>query len=1209
MAEETTEEWWNPDRARLHGWLDRKAPHLAPLYSAALRMAMNERFPGRVHFIAHAIREIRNRLPDALDGALERPQPKYPKYVGKLHKQWVEEGFPTDGSGPSIVEPAEATSTETGRVVSPAFISAVGSLVAHHVELESGRDALRMPRFEALAGPGPHPQHILKGWRDASRSAERFAHARNETLPASADEEWTANFLAFERFLTVISNRAQENIADLDELLQEANSRAGDWTPPDDAQLELLQAQAARQENRTYFFDRLDNPEWVEPLAKRGYFDTPPGPLHNREQGTVRFVPWPEGRYLLRMASIAPDVVLAIVQALPSSDNPVSTQTALRIVGALPNGHFAQLAPKILEWLDVRLTRRFGDQFADEAAAAISRSARIGEVDLGVQIAKALLRLEPQADRELPDEFEEAASLLRPEPVGLLSDWAYGQAIEQFLPDLVDAAGLDAVRAFSALLNDALRLRALEGEPAEEANHSCLWRPAVEDHTQNFDHGIVSLLVSAVRDAAVRFASTSAEALEAVVVQLEKATSLHRRIALHVLAHAGGCEGLVTERIADRDLFDDYRLRHEYAALLRHRFGDAADEARRCYIDWVFAGPDLEKFRRLRTASDGTTPAKDEESGYVARWQRDRLSYVADHLPERAAALYRSHVVRYGDAEHPDFLTWTTSDSGPESPVPRDEMVTWPPAKVVDYLKAWRPDAERSHFSPSMEDLGRVVKEAVEERAPEFVAIADSLATLDPTYVRHCLDGFQSAIKRGVQFDWEPVLSLMASVVGHPFEEDGDEFDWDRDSGWRWARGEAASLIQTGIGDRDNRIPFRFRETVWQILATLMNDPSPSPAYEASNIANVQVSGPHPLADTPSPAYEAHVASRTATMGPLTLSMNTNRGKAMRSVMSYALWCRRELADDSTGNESGFDDMPEVRDLLAKHLNPATDPSVAVRAVYGEYLPWLGLIDEGWVRAHRHDIFPASSEHISLRDAAWKTYICWCQPYDPMFDLLRTEYAAAIERVPSGGGRDLSNSDEADQKLGEHLVTFHWRGQLPQALLERWFEVVNDELAAHSMEFVGRALQNTEGDVTPEVLQRIRDLWDWRCDAIGDDPEQHPLEASAFAPTFVSSKFDDDWSLAALETVLAAGSPDWLGHDIIERLAEIAMFKPAIATRLALRMLENAANEWDHASWEDPVRSLLIATTDAQDDETRDHRGAIISHYVTRGYYDFTNLA
>lgn len=224
VPREAAEGWWNSERAGLRDWMDQKAPHLTPLYLAALRMAMDEGFPGRVHFIAHAIREIRNRLPDALDGTLELPKSKYPKYVGKLHEQWVEEGFLTSGSGPSIEKHTEANSAAIGCVVSHEFISAVASLIAHHTGLEADRDALRTPRFEALAGTGPHPQHVWKNWRDASRSAERFAHARNKTLPPSADGERTASFLAFERFLIVISKRAQENIADLDELLLEANS-------------------------------------------------------------------------------------------------------------------------------------------------------------------------------------------------------------------------------------------------------------------------------------------------------------------------------------------------------------------------------------------------------------------------------------------------------------------------------------------------------------------------------------------------------------------------------------------------------------------------------------------------------------------------------------------------------------------------------------------------------------------------------------------------------------------------------------------------------------------------------------------------------------------------------------------------------------------------------------------------------------------------
>ena len=82
---------------------------------------------------------------------------------------------------------------------------------------------------------------------------------------------------------------------------------------------------------------------------------------------------------------------------------------------------------------------------------------------------------------------------------------------------------------------------------------------------------------------------------------------LHRRIALHVLTVVPGGADLATERVANRNIFDEIRLKHEYSELLRTRLADVSSEAtvRRSW-SWVFAGPDLDKYRRqtkaLRTA-------------------------------------------------------------------------------------------------------------------------------------------------------------------------------------------------------------------------------------------------------------------------------------------------------------------------------------------------------------------------------------------------------------------------------------------------------------------------------------------------------------------------------------------------------------------------------------------------------------------------------
>lgn len=227
--------------------------------------------------------------------------------------------------------------------------------------------------------------------------------------------------------------------------------------------------------------------------------------------------------------------------------------------------------------------------------------------------------------------------------------------------------------------------------------------------------------------------------------------------------------------------------------------------------------------------------------------------------------------------------------------------------------------------------------------------------------------------------------------------------------------------------------------------------------------------------------------------------------------------------------------------------------------------------------------------------------ICWCQPFNPVYDVLTEEYQAAVQRVPTDATAGLANDERADAKLGEHLVTFYWRGILPLSVLERWFERADDELAGDVMESLGRALRNTEEDIEPQILRRISELWDARLAAIGSEPASHNNEAHAFALTFASAKFDNQWSLAGLDAALRPGGGRWFGHYVTGRLAEIATTEPVQATRLTLKMLEDAANDWDHLGWRDQVREVLAATSDAVDQEVIDNRTAIVDHYIKHG--------
>ncbi|MCE2511392.1 MAG: hypothetical protein J4F50_02325 [Acidimicrobiia bacterium] len=1129
-------------------------------------LAAFDSLPGRVHFIAHAIREIGNRLPVALGNKVKKKTAGYEDHAKAIRDRWLDEGLPPDGRLRFLQESAPSASGPLRQEVSVGLLASVGKLIAEHRKAEANREARERAKFGALSDLGSNPSYVIKNWGRWAREAVEFVHARDKLLPAEKDAEWVAKFLAFEQELMAIARPSYENLDALDGLLAEANRAMNDWTAPSGSELARVVALATRFENRTYFFDRLENPEWVSALADEGVFDDPPDREQADEAGYWRFPPWPEGRYLARMAPAAPDAVAAVLEKSRPSANPRVTAILLECLQALPPEQFRRLAPKTLEWITDRAAAEFMDHFDDQAASAVARLVRDGKIEQGLIAAKALLKLERRSTASDSSQAHEIPAL--PEPVGRLRDWEYDRTIATILPDLVDSAGLDGLRLFSSLLSVAIEYSRSEGELPDSDGHSCAWRPAIEDHPQNMDRDVRCVLVTAVRDAAVRLAVVSDENLQNVVQMLESATALHRRIALHVLAVVPGGAELAAERITNRTILNDHRLKHEYAELLRSRWVEAPPEVQRTFLDSVLAGPDLDDYQ------------PEDETAAAECWMRDWLSIVADHLSGDDADRYRELVSKHGEADHPDFVSWTETWSGPTTPRTTEQLKELSPGEVIEYLDDWRPDAGAGRgFSPSMEGLGLTFSKAVSERAADFAAAANRIETLDPTYVRHFLSGLEAAVKAGTAIPWDQPMHLMASVLEHPFDHPEESPVFDRDSGWRWTRGRVASLIEQGVADRDNGIPFELRQAVWDVLEPLTRDPHPSPGDEASD-----------------------------SMDPLTRSINTNRGKAMHAVMAYALWCARELDAQGEDMSAGFDLMPEVRAVLEERLDPDTDPSLAVRAVYGKWLPWQILIDARWVSANISRILPPTPNQESLRDAAWGTYICWCPPFDTVYDVLGDEYEAAVERIPTGATVGFANDERVDAKLGEHLVTFYWRGVLQRSLLERWFELADDEIAGDVMEFLGQALRDTPEDIEPPVGERIQGLWDYRINVITSEPESHDNEAKAFALTFTSAKFDDEWSLAGLNATLRPGDRRWFGRDVIGRLAEMATTNPVEATRLTLKMLEDAANDWDHHSWRDPVRDVLTATSDAADEETRNHRASIIDHYIKHGDLDFRAL-
>ena len=89
-------------------------------------------------------------------------------------------------------------------------------------------------------------------------------------------------------------------------------------------------------ENYRYFFERLNSPEWIEPLEARGLFSDPEPAVV--EGGYVTAPQWPPSAFLARVASDAPEAVLRIALNIQTDNERIHedlTDAALTMPGPL----------------------------------------------------------------------------------------------------------------------------------------------------------------------------------------------------------------------------------------------------------------------------------------------------------------------------------------------------------------------------------------------------------------------------------------------------------------------------------------------------------------------------------------------------------------------------------------------------------------------------------------------------------------------------------------------------------------------------------------------------------------------------------------------------------------------------------------------------------------------------------------------------------
>lgn len=580
-----------------------------------------------------------------------------------------------------------------------------------------------------------------KVWLAEATKLHSYAHRiRMEQTPM--DEAVRLRLTDLEDMLDVVLDRFETRYVTV---LQRLETLAAVRNPSKTDMTLLMGAFPQDYLTQERFFGLLNTPGWLPHLEKHGFFSTPPAPELDDEAGTVAFPAWPASTYLVRMASVAPAVVSAIAERIPSTDNPRVNLDVTEVALLLSPAEAARLVPRAVE--AIRGPYLIApDRYAQLAA----RCAQGGHTEQALTVMTALLQAAQRGGR--------------------IDDYDLQEILRTHNVDLARHLGAAWLEALADSLASALLATGLDPERASGEDLSTVWYPVLDPGHGGMRSDDRALFTEAVRDTADHLAATD---IRRVLSILESQPWLvFRRLRLHILQrHGANAPDAVESILTDPDQVTAARSQREWALLARAHASSLGPPVLERVLAVIDVGPDTERFvERFRSTSGGAEPPEQYVEQWTDAWQRDRYAALADVLPERQLRRYRELCESLGPAPSldtiPQPLAWSESEEQGSS----ENLAAMSATDLISHARQFQPTPTR--FGTNAEAFCGQLQAAVTSQALNYQEDAPQFAELADGHLAAVLDGFRTAMQTGQQLSWATILPLVQSATGRPHTSD-----------------------------------------------------------------------------------------------------------------------------------------------------------------------------------------------------------------------------------------------------------------------------------------------------------------------------------------------------------------------------------------------------------------------------------------------------
>ena len=975
------------------------------------------------------------------------------------------------------------------------------------------------------------------------------------------------------------------------------------WKKPTDELIEKALTSIRKVTARRYFFSRLENPLWLQPLTERNCFKSPPKSLRF-DDGTVTYPYWYEIQYLKNVCTHLPNEVIDLVVNLPKVDNPVVYDGILDIALQLPGEYSVKLKNKILEYIDIDYQlqkHKFGN--------LLTHWTKENQISAALELTRILVKFvpDPQAEKKRKQRQENTndwrktvGTLLHPIPK--FSHREYSDLMSEGVHSLVEKVPFKISCLLTDTLVDMIHLKTHKDDLNNEEDHSNIWCPRLYQQ-DNENEAPERILVHTLADSCANVY----EKINDTVVDLDrilrrKPWTIFKRLRHHLYGQYPNeqTKPWIRELILTHEDYGLWEHHYEFQQMIRlacEHFKDKllSEEERTRIFDAILMGPSKENYRHWVEKWLGEKFTAERFKERKQRFQRMQLRPFESVLFGEYATHFKQlqDIIDkpISDDSYPPYKTEVRSGRVSErSPRPPEDLSNLADKELLDFINDWEKDEESYENNLfvriNIEGLANTFQTVFRESIiPDPIRLNFWMKNRErierPIYVRVMIYAIQTLVKEKNFDQLNDWLELCEWILSHPdraHDQDyrqGDESRENQD--WTNTRRAVGDFIGVCL-EKDVDVPITARSQIAKILRKLCTQ------YDW-NLDERNLSG----------LYRSD---------PLTEGINNTRSRALDDFVKFGFWLQRHEPEC---------EIPEITNLLEIRLSAETDYPLTPPeyAILGKNYLSIYNFNKKWTIAYKSDFFPQAKNKRQEWYAAFSSFILCNGAFKEIFEILKDDFYFALEHTSDFKKHDHIARQPLDV-FGERLFTYYLWEMFPlkgqESLLEQFYQKTdgNREHWGNLFNNIAHRLASVGKDFDQSMKVRVKKFFKWRL------KQGEPTELRYFTYWLQAECLNVEWRLNAYSKVIdVCKAEDYEVEDWEIYLRELCEMLPNYTAEVVecfSKLTHNIRNKNIYMQTED-ARTILKTGLNSSDTTVYDNAERALNNLLRADKMEFMDLA